>query len=129
MTPPPCLVWLPADHRQLGPHATPYLLLGDKYARAVRDCALAQPVMFPLAQATDLPGLLGLVDGVLLTGSPSNVHPSHFDQQVHDPLLPLDPARDALTRALVRQQEGEAAIRQHYKGPMVVADDLACFAL
>jgi len=102
MTPPPCLVWLPADHRQLGPHATPYLLLGDKYARAVRDCALAQPVMFPLAQAADLPGLLGLVDGVLLTGSPSNVHPSHFDQQVHDPLLPLDPARDALTLALVR---------------------------
>ena len=34
-----------------------------------------------------------------------------------------------MQRALVRQQEGEAAIRQHYKGPMVVADDLACFAL
>ena len=34
-----------------------------------------------------------------------------------------------MQRALVRQQEGEAAIRQHYEGPMVVADDLACFAL
>ncbi len=34
-----------------------------------------------------------------------------------------------MNRALVRQAEGEAAIRQHYRGPMVVADDLACFAL
>ena len=102
MKPHPCLVWLPADHRQLGRHGTPYLLLGDKYARAVRDCAGAQPVMFPLAGAGDLPGLLELVDGVLLTGSPSNVHPSHFGEEVADPSLPLDPARDALTLALVR---------------------------
>lgn len=34
-----------------------------------------------------------------------------------------------MQRALVRQQEGEAAIRQHYQGPLVVADDLACYAL
>lgn len=34
-----------------------------------------------------------------------------------------------MQRALVRQQEGESAIRQHYQGPLVVADDLACFAL
>ena len=54
MTPPPCLVWLPADHRQLGPHATPYLLLGDKYARAVKVGAQAQPVMFPLADAAQV---------------------------------------------------------------------------
>lgn len=33
-----------------------------------------------------------------------------------------------MQRALVRQTEGEAAIRVHYKGPLVVADDLACFA-
>lgn len=32
-----------------------------------------------------------------------------------------------MQRALVRQQEGETAIRQHYRGPMAVADDLACF--
>lgn len=32
-----------------------------------------------------------------------------------------------MQRALVRQEEGEAAIREHYKGRMVVADDLACF--
>lgn len=33
-----------------------------------------------------------------------------------------------MQRALVRQAEGEAAIRQNYKGPMTVANDLDCFA-
>lgn len=98
------LVWLPADHRLLGEDGNqmPFLVLGDKYARAVKDSAQAQPVLFPLADAAQIPALLAVVDGVLLTGSPSNVHPSHFDEDVMDPALPLDPQRDALTLALVR---------------------------
>ncbi|MBD3894183.1 MAG: gamma-glutamyl-gamma-aminobutyrate hydrolase family protein [Hydrogenophaga sp.] len=104
MNPPPCMVWLPADHRLLGDHGhqMPFLLLGDKYARAVKQGAQAQPVLFPLADAGQIDDLLALVDGVMLTGSPSNVHPSHFDQEVSDPNLPLDPVRDSLTLALVR---------------------------
>ena len=102
--PPPCMVWLPADHRLLGDHGhqMPFLLLGDKYARAVKVGAQAQPVMFPLADAGQIGELLPLVDGVMLTGSPSNVHPSHFDEAVADPSLPLDPVRDTLTLALVK---------------------------
>ena len=97
------LVWLPADHRMLGhEQPMPYLVLGDKYARAVKVGAHAQPVMFPLAEASQIPALLALVDGVMLTGSPSNVHPSHFEEDVADPTLPLDPERDGLTLALVR---------------------------
>ncbi|MFZ3140298.1 gamma-glutamyl-gamma-aminobutyrate hydrolase family protein [Polaromonas sp.] len=101
---PQALVWLPADHRLLGKEGqqTPFLVLGDKYARAVKQCAGAQPVLFPLADAGQIPALLGLVDGVMLTGSASNVHPSHFDEKVLDAALPLDPQRDALTLALVR---------------------------
>jgi putative glutamine amidotransferase len=104
MKPPPCMVWLPADHRLLGDHGhqMPFLLLGDKYARAVKVGAQAQPVMFPLAEPDQISELLSLVDGVMLTGSPSNVHPSHFDEAVADPTLPLDPARDTLTLALVK---------------------------
>ena len=100
----PPLVWLPMDHRQReGDDASlPYLYLGDKYARAVRDGAKAQPVSFPLVDAAHIPALLALVDGVMLTGSPSNVHPSHFGESVVDPRLPLDPVRDSLTFALVR---------------------------
>ncbi len=104
MIPSPSMVWLPADHRLLGDHGhqMPFLLLGDKYARAVKVGAQAQPVMFPLADAAQVPELLALVDGVMLTGSPSNVHPSYFDESVADPSLPLDTERDSLTLALVR---------------------------
>jgi putative glutamine amidotransferase len=98
------LVWLPADHRQLGDgdEKMPALVLGEKYARAVKLGAHAQPVLFPLAEASQIDHLLSLVHGVMLTGSPSNVHPSHFEEDVADPTLPLDPQRDHLTLALVR---------------------------
>lgn len=104
MNKPAPLVWLPADHRLLGSaeNTMPFLVLGDKYARALKDHARVQPVLFPLADAAQIGTLLALVDGVMLTGSPSNVHPSHFGAQVTDPCLPLDPERDALTLALVR---------------------------
>ena len=104
MKKPPCLVWLPADHRLLGEEGdrTPYNVLADQYARAVKTCARAQPVLFPLADVAQIHSLMALVDGVLLTGSPSNVHPVHFSEAVADPALPLDPLRDALTLALVR---------------------------
>ncbi|MDP3422573.1 MAG: gamma-glutamyl-gamma-aminobutyrate hydrolase family protein [Burkholderiaceae bacterium] len=98
------LVWLPADHRELGnePHRMPFLVLGDKYIRAVRVGAHAQPVVFGLAQADQIDHLLSLVDGVMLTGSPSNVNPAHFGESVADPSLPLDAERDHLTLALVK---------------------------
>ena len=65
MNKPACMVWLPMDHRLLGDpgHTMPYLVLGDKYARAVKRCADAQPVLFPLAEAQQIPALLALVDG------------------------------------------------------------------
>ncbi len=99
----PVLVWLPADHRMLGQdsESMPALVLGDKYARAIKVGAQAQPVVFPLADAAHIPELLRLVDGVMLTGSPSNVHPSYFNEAVADPSLPLDSARDELTLPLV----------------------------
>jgi putative glutamine amidotransferase len=104
MRKPSCLVWLPADHRLMGDHGhqMPWLVLGDKYARAVRDGAGGQPVVFPLASAEQVPELLAMVDGVVLTGSPSNVHPSHFGEPVEDETLPLDTERDQLTLALIR---------------------------
>ena len=67
------LVWLPACHRHLD-LADPggYTVLADRYAAAVTALGL-QPVLFPMAGAADVADLLPLVDGVLLTGSPSNV--------------------------------------------------------
>jgi putative glutamine amidotransferase len=104
MKKPPAMVWLPADHRQMGSEerSMPFLVLGDKYARAVKANALAQPVVFPLADADQVDDLLALVDGVLLTGSPSNVHPARFGSTLAHASLMLDEARDDLTLVLVR---------------------------
>jgi putative glutamine amidotransferase len=94
------LVWLPACHRNLDlSDRGGYSVLADRYAAAVAHFGL-QPVLFPLAGAPDVRSLLPLVDGVLLTGSPSNVEATHFGASALQTDL-LDPRRDALTMALV----------------------------
>lgn len=92
------LVLVPACHRMLGEHA--FQVAGNKYLEAVR-LAGGLPLVVPRPEAADFEALLSLADGFLLTGSPSNVHPAHFGQAVHNPALPLDPGRDEWTLALV----------------------------
>jgi putative glutamine amidotransferase len=92
------VVLVPACNRLLGPHT--YHVVGRKYVDAVR-LAGCQPLVVPAAAVGDLDALLDLADGVLLTGSPSNVHPRHFDEDVRDPSLLLDPQRDEWTLPLV----------------------------
>jgi putative glutamine amidotransferase len=95
------LVWLPACHRNLDlSDPGGYIVLADRYANAVGELGL-QPVLFPLAGAADVDDLLPLVDGVLLTGSPSNVDATHYGATALATDL-LDPRRDALTMRLVR---------------------------
>jgi putative glutamine amidotransferase len=95
-------VLVPACSRALGDHA--FHVVGDKYLAAVR-LAGGLPLVMPTGarETSELERLLELADGVLLTGSPSNVHPRHFEQALHDPALPLDPHRDALTLSLIPQ--------------------------
>jgi putative glutamine amidotransferase len=92
------IVLVPACNKMVGKH--PFHIAGKKYIDAVR-LAGCQPVVVPTATPEELDALLALADGVLLTGSPSNVHPSHFDEDVHDPTLPLDTDRDAWTLPLI----------------------------
>jgi putative glutamine amidotransferase len=89
---------VPACNRLVGPH--PFHIVGHKYIEAVR-LAGCQPLVVPSAAPEEFDALLDLADGLFLTGSPSNVHPSHFDETVHDPALPLDPVRDAWTLPLI----------------------------
>jgi len=93
------IVLVPACNRMLGEH--PFHIVGRKYVEAVR-LAGALPLVVPRAEPGELATLLALADGVLLTGSPSNVHPSHFDEAVHDEDLPLDPDRDGWTLPFAR---------------------------
>ena len=93
------LVLVPACNRLVGDH--PFHLAGKKYVDAVR-LAGCTTLIVPTAELDELDTLLDLAHGVLLTGSRSNVHPSHFGEDVHNPALPLDPARDAWTLPLIR---------------------------
>ena len=52
--------------------------------------------------ATDVEALLDIADGILLTGSPSNVHAGLYGEALLDPALPRDAARDATTLPLIR---------------------------
>ena len=93
------VVLVPACNRKVGAHHD-FHIVGHKYIEAVR-LAACQPLVVPSAPPEDFDALLDLADGLLLTGSPSNVHPSHFGEAVHDPSLPLDPVRDAWTLPLI----------------------------
>jgi len=84
--------------RMLGEH--PHHVVGKKYADGVR-LAGCVPLAITTAQEDELDALLDRADGVFLTGSPSNVHPRHFGDTVHDESLPLDPDRDAWTLPLI----------------------------
>jgi len=98
MTPP--LVLIPCDNRVIGGHY--YHALGRKYADAVRLASACLPLLTPTGGGAQFLPYLDLADGIMLTGSPSNVHPSHFGQDVRDPSLPLDEERDAVTLPLIR---------------------------
>jgi putative glutamine amidotransferase len=92
------VVLVPSCNRVVGQH--PHHVAGKKYVDAVR-LAGCQPLIVPTAQPDELDALLDLAHGVFLTGSPSNVHPSHFGEDIYDPSLPLDVDRDAWTLPLI----------------------------
>ena len=66
------LIGIPADRRMLGLH--PFHVVGDNYARAVLDGAGGLPLLIPaLAEELGMDELLARLDGVMFTGSASNV--------------------------------------------------------
>lgn len=95
------LIGIPADRRMVGHH--PFHMVGEKYARAVIDAAGAAPLLIPsLAEELRFEELLERLDGLLFTGSPSNVEPRHYDGPPSAPGTLHDPARDATTLPLIR---------------------------
>jgi putative glutamine amidotransferase len=96
------IVIVPACTRDFGEH--PYHAVQYKYVDAVVLGAGCAPMILPaLGEALDLETVFGLIDGIMLTGSASNVHPSYYSEEVLDPTLPQDPARDQTTLPLIRE--------------------------
>ncbi|MGI9245373.1 MAG: gamma-glutamyl-gamma-aminobutyrate hydrolase family protein [Steroidobacteraceae bacterium] len=93
------LIGIPADRRILGPH--PFHCVGEKYIAAVTDAAEAIPLLLPALGERDLGQLLDTLDGILLTGSPSNVEPHRYAGTASAPGTLHDPHRDATTLSLI----------------------------
>jgi len=80
----------------------------ERYLRAAVLHAEADAVLIPaLPDLQDAPRLLARLDGVLLTGSPSNVEPRRYGESAADAPGPFDSARDETALALI-----EAALLQ-----------------
>lgn len=80
-------------------HATP-----QQYLEAAVAGAGVLPVLVPsFGERLNLDSLLDSVDGVLVTGSRSNVHPSLYGGDASEANGPYDPARDSTTLPLIRK--------------------------
>lgn len=85
--------------------------VGDRYVQAALSAVGALPVLIPAvgrelaeegAMTEALDRLLDTLDGVLLTGSPSNVEPHHYGGDPSREGTAHDAARDATTLPLIR---------------------------
>jgi len=96
------LIGIPADRRMIGLH--PFHAVGEKYARAVLEASEAVPLLIPaMAAEMNMDELIERLDGIVFTGSPSNVEPHHYQGPPSAPGTLHDPARDAMTLPLIRK--------------------------
>jgi putative glutamine amidotransferase len=78
--------------------------VGDKYVTSVIDGAGCVPLLIPaLGERLDPDDLLAGLDGLLITGSPSNVAPQHYGGPPARLGSLGDPARDSTTLPLIRR--------------------------
>lgn len=95
------VIGIPACRKHIAPHM--FNAVGEKYINAVATAADGLPLLVPtLGARLDIGALLGVVDGLFFTGSPSNVEPRHFGGPPSDPGTLHDPQRDATTLPLMR---------------------------
>ena len=94
------LVGVISDRRMQGPH--PFHMVGEKYLQAVADAAAGYPVGLPLlTDGFDVLDILDRLDGLFLTGSPSNVEPRHYLGDPSKPGTWHDPERDLAALVLI----------------------------
>jgi len=94
------LVGITADKTTIGKH--PSHLVGEKYIAAIVDGAKALAMLLPaFGERQPTEDVLAAVDGLLFTGSYSNVEPYRYGGEPHEPGVLYDPARDATTLPLL----------------------------
>ena len=94
------LVGIACDRRMQGEH--PFHMVGEKYFHALIHGAGASPVALPsmndYIKAADY---IGMLDGLFLPGSPSDVEPSRYHAEPTDPNSWHDRHRDAMVFDLI----------------------------
>lgn len=96
------IVAIPADIRELD--GTTWHVVQTQYVNAAVGGAGVLPLIVPaLESGHDIDAVLDRVDGVLVSGSRSNVHPSLYGKIAEEKDGPFDPARDATTMPLIRR--------------------------
>ncbi len=84
----------------LDPH--PFHVVGEKYIQALVDGARAIPLAIPsLGSDLEADHLVPRLDGLLLTGSQSNIQPHHYGEPGADVGDVVDPHRDATVFHLI----------------------------
>jgi len=95
------IIGIPADRKQLDSLA--FQAVGEKYITAVMDAAGGWPMIIPSLPATVPPGtVFNHVDGILFTGSHSNIEPHHYAGPAALDDTKFDPQRDATTLPMIR---------------------------
>ena len=96
------LIGISCCQKPFGIFGTPNHAASDSYVRVVRGPVSGTPVLLPAAGEDLSSELLPHLDGLILTGSRSNVWPGHYDGPAHAEGTPEDHQRDATTLPLIR---------------------------
>lgn len=88
--------------KPFGVFGTPNHAASESYVRVVLGPVGGIPVLLPAAGEALVPEILPRLDGLILTGSRSNVCPDHYEGPPHAEGTPEDHARDATTLPLIR---------------------------
>jgi putative glutamine amidotransferase len=97
------LVGITCCTKLFGVFGMPNHAASDTYIRAMDEVVGAVPVLVPAnGDAADIGTLLSRLDGLVLTGSRSNVQPSLYGGPPHPDGTPEDANRDAVTLPLIR---------------------------
>lgn len=97
------LIGISCCTKQFGIFGMPNHAASDTYVQATDHVIGGVPVLLPAnGPAADIETLLDRLDGIILTGSRSNVQPTLYDGPPHAEGTPEDPARDGLTLPLIR---------------------------
>jgi putative glutamine amidotransferase len=97
------LIGISCCTKQFGVFGMPNHAASDTYVKATDEVIGAVPVLLPANGPTaDIETLLDRLDGIVLTGSRSNVQPTLYDGPPHAEGTPEDHARDGITLPLIR---------------------------